>query len=333
MDRREARDGMHRLRRQVPSLGALAAFEAAARLGSFTRAAADLGVTQAAVSRRIGELERELGRALFVRAHRRVELSAAGRVLAEAVGQSFERMADAVEVVRLSGGPDTLTVGATTAFAHFWLLPRLSSFREAYPHLHLRVISEDVADRVLDEAVDVVLRYGRPPFRIGASLASMAEAVFPVCSPAFAARAGEDVARLPLIESDAPEPSWLSWAQWLARAGIPGPPVRPTLRFTSYSDAAYAAMAGEGVALGWARLLERPLADGRLVRLGEAVVRPEERHHLIVPDGRPPCEPIDAFVQWAERLFDPSSAGGDPDDPPTEATAPNPGGTESRPSR
>lgn len=296
---------VHRLRRQVPSLGALAAFEAAARLGGFTRAAAELGVTQAAVSRRIRDLEAELGRVLFVRAHRRVELTAAGRVLAEAVGQSFERMADAVEVVRLSGGPDTLTVGATTAFAHFWLLPRLSSFREAHPRLHLRVVSEDVADRARDEAVDVVVRYGRPPFRAGEAVASMPEIIFPVCSPGFAARAGEarDLPRLPLIESDAPEPSWLSWSQWLARAGLGQGGARPSLRVTGYTDAAYAAMEGEGVALGWGRLLERPLSDGRLVRLGRASVVPEERHHLVVPAGRPARAPVEAFVRWADEHF------------------------------
>ena len=298
---------MRRLRRQIPSLGALAAFEAAARLGGFTRAAGELGVTQAAVSRRIGDLERDLGRPLFVRAHRRVELTPAGRVLAEAVGASFERMADAVEVVRRSGGPDALTVGASVAFAHFWLLPRLSSFRAGSPEVQLRVVSQDVADLAPGGGLDVALRYGRPPFAGATVMASMAEAVGPVCSPGLAQRVGPldpgALRDLPLIESDAPEPSWLDWGQWLARAGLaPGPAPAPRLRCSSYSDAAYAAMGGEGVALGWERLLERPLADGRLVRLGEVVVRPVERHHLLVPE-EGASGPVEAFVRWAQGAF------------------------------
>ena len=298
-----------RLRRQIPSLGALAAFEAAARLGGFTRAAGELGVTQAAVSRRIGDLERELGRALFVRAHRRVELTPAGRVLAEAVGTSFERMADAVEAVRRSGGPDALTVGASVAFAHFWLLPRLSSFRALDPEMGLRVVSQDVAGLLPGAGLDVVLRYGRAPFEAGAVVASMAEAVGPVSSPGFAERLGpfdpDALPDLPLIESDAPEPSWLSWGQWLSRAGPgrAGPVPAPRLRFSSYSDAAYAAMAGEGVALGWERLLERPLSDGRLVRLGRRVLRPAEGHHLVVADAALGREPVEAFVAWARDAF------------------------------
>ena len=315
---------MRRLRRQIPSLGALAAFEAAARLGGFTRAAGELGVTQAAVSRRIGELERELGRPLFVRAHRRVELTPAGRVLHEAVGASFERMADAVEVVRL-GGSDALTVGASVAFAHFWLLPRLSSFRAANPEVQLRVISEDVADLAPGGALDVVLRYGRAPFEGARVLASMAEAVGPVCAPGFAERLGPvapaDLPDLPLIESDVPERSWLGWGQWLSRAGLaepgaasrprsgPHPGPRPRLRFSSYSDAAYAAMAGEGVALGWERLLERPLADGRLVRLGRVVVRPAEGHHLLASEEALGREPVEAFVAWARSAFGPAEEG------------------------
>lgn len=299
---------MSRLRRSVPSLGALATFEVAARLGGFTKAAGELGVTQAAVSRQIRCLEDELCTSLFTRSHRRVELTAAGRVLAEAVGQSFERIADAIEVLRQPEGSEALTVSATLAFSHFWLLPRLPSFRSANPNLKLRVMSADGAVDLRDGDVDVILRYGKPPFRDGSVVASLSESVFPVCSPDFAMRVAVDfphrrLAELPLIDSDVPEPSWLYWRKWFALAGLGRAPEGGMLRFAHYSDAVYAAINGEGVVLGWRRLLERPLSDGRLVPLGDVSVEPVEGHHAVVPVQQSDKASVGAFVDWISSCF------------------------------
>jgi DNA-binding transcriptional LysR family regulator len=284
-------------------------FEAAARLGGFTKAADELGVTQAAVSRQIRALEEELNTPLFVRGHRKIQLTAAGRVLADAVGQSFERIADAVEVVRHPTRPEILTVSTTLAFSHFWLLPRLPSFRTEHPALELRVISQDAPIDLRDGEIDVILRFGRAPFRDGRTVASFPEMAYPVCSPDFAERLGPDfdvsrLAELPLIELDPVEPAWMTWRRWFDHAGMKRPSRRSGLRFNHYSDAVYAAINGEGVSLGWHRLLERPLADGRLVRLGNVAVETEERHHLVVRETVLEGSAVKAFTGWIESCFD-----------------------------
>lgn len=299
---------MASLRRSVPSLGTLAVFEAAARLGGFTKAADELGVTQAAVSRQIRALEEDLNTPLFVRGHRKIQLTAAGRVLAEAVGQSFERIADAIEVVRHPTRPEMLTVSTTLAFSHFWLLPRLPSFRTEHPGLELRVISQDTPIDLRDGEIDVILRFGRSPFRDGRTVASFPEMAYPVCSPEFAERLGPDfdvarLAELPLIEMDPVEPAWMTWRRWFDLAGMKRPQRRSGLRFNHYSDAVYAAINGEGVSLGWHRVLERPLADGRLVRLGDLAVEPEEGHHLVVRETATGESAVAAFTGWIESCF------------------------------
>ncbi|MEM8854452.1 MAG: LysR substrate-binding domain-containing protein [Pseudomonadota bacterium] len=299
---------MPNLRRSVPSLGALAVFEAAARLGGFTKAASELGVTQAAVSRQIRALEEDLNVRLFYRAHRKVELTAAGRVLSEAVSQSFERIADALEVVRHPHEPNVLTVSTTLAVSHFWLLPRLTSFRTEHPDLTLRVVSQDQPLDLRDGSADVILRFGKAPFRDGTVLSSYLDVAYPVCSPDFADKLGEDfdieeLCTLPLIESDPQERTWLTWPQWFTKAGLKRPSRRGVLTFNHYSDAVYAAINGEGVVIGWDRILARPLADGRLVRLGDIAVEPAEHHHLVVRDGVPDDVPLQAFVDWIDACF------------------------------
>lgn len=296
------------LRRSLPSLGMLAVFEAAARVGGFTKAADELGVTQAAVSRQVRALEEDLNTRLFVRAHRTVRLTPAGRVLAEAVSQSFERIADAIEVVRNPSDADGLTLSTSLAFSHFWLLPRLSAFRTERPELKLRVVSQDASIDLREGGIDVLLRFGKPPFRDGKVLSSYPETAVPVCSPQFAEAlpADFDIAQLcelPLIEADALEPNWMTWPQWFALAGLKRPSRRGMLRFSHYSDAVYAAINGDGVTLGWQRILERPLADGRLVRLGDVAVHPAEGLHLVVPDGALDTPAVSAFVDWLDRSF------------------------------
>ena len=134
---------MQRLRKSIPSLGALNLFEAAARRESFTKAAAELGVTQAAVSRRVKELEALLGTALFVRANRRVHLSPAGQDLFDAVSMSFDQIAKAVDTIKSATATDIVTIGVSLAFAHFRLLPALTAFHELYPDIRIRVVSDD----------------------------------------------------------------------------------------------------------------------------------------------------------------------------------------------
>lgn len=302
------------LRRAVPSLSALATFEAAARLESFTLTAAELGVTQAAVSRQVKALEGELNTLLFRRGHRRVTLTAAGAALASTLGTSFARIAEMIETIRQPVVPDTVTVGATLAFSHFWLVPRLAEFRSLHPEVKLRLVADDGANDVRRDRLDVAVRYGRPPFDDAEVLASLPDSAFPVCSPRLLERMGmtadgADLARLPLIASDLVNPTWLTWRGWAKAMGL-GPALGRAadlsrLRFNHYTDTVQAALNGEGVALGWARLLADHLREGRLVRIGAGEVSPPEWHHLIVPLGRGAAPATQAFLDWISGRFVP----------------------------
>lgn len=303
---------MTSLKRSVQSIGALTTFEAAARLGGFTLAAHELGVSQAAVSRQIKLLETDLNTPLFLRAHRRVSLTPAGEALAGALTSAFGRVADVIETIRQPGLPGTVTLGATLAFSHFWLLPRLAGFRALHPGVRLRLIAEDSASDLRRDRLDIAIRYGAGRFEGARSLASLRDEVFPVCGPALHAAYGLDgsVERLvsaPLLASDWLDPSWLNWRQWARLAGL-GPALgrasdRSTLRFNHYTDTIQAAISGEGIALGWARLLSGPLGEGKLVRACDTSLWPEERYHLLVPTDRDPSAAATKVLNWLSAAF------------------------------
>lgn len=303
---------MPSLRRSIPSMSALATFESAARLGSFTLAAAELGVTQAAVSRQIKLLEDDLNTRLFVRAHRRIVLSTSGAALAATVSTAFRSMAEMIETIRQPVAADTVAVGATLAFSHFWILPRLAGFRAQHPDIKLKLVADDSITDLRRDRLDVAIRYGKPPFPDGRSLASTPESAFPVCSPDLLrahgmTAANADLEQLPLIASDTVNPAWLSWRSWAHGAGL-GPGIarasdQSSLRFNHYIDTIQAAVNGEGVALGWAALLGGYLAEGRLVRLGADCLTMEERYHVLVPSGREQAAAAAVFLGWIAGHF------------------------------
>lgn len=304
---------MSTLRRSLPTLNLLSTFEAAARLGSFTLAAAELGVTQAAVSQQIKALEAELNKPLFLRAHRRVVLTPAGSALASTVGGAFARMSEMIETLRQPEAPDTVSIGLTLAFNQFWLMPRLPDFRAGFPHIRLRLVADDTPMDLRQARLDLAIRFGKPPFEDAVSHASRVERAFPVASPAFLARIGvtaekADILQMPLIASDVVNPSWMPWKQW-AKALRLGPALGRAadlsrLRFNHYSDTVQAALNGEGVTMGWEVLLNDFLRDGRLVRLGTDSVIPEERNHILTPLGRDPSPAAQVFLDWlVDRLM------------------------------
>lgn len=304
---------MSSFKRTMLSVNALVTFEAALRLKSFTAAAGELNVTQAAVSRQVRMLEEELGVKLFKRGHRRVEPTAAGAVLGATLSQSFTTISDAIEMIRRPSESDTLTVGASVAFSHFWLLPRLSSFRRSYPDVNIRVVSQDSPFDLRAGDVDVAMRYGTPPFANGKIVATTRDVVFPVCSPDFAANlpdafALRDLAAVPLIASDAPESAWIGWIDWFRMAGLRGPIPRAKLQFSQYTDCISAALAGEGVALGWNLIVGQFIAKGTLVPVTDSVVEPPASYNAVVPDDRRTSAAVDGFVAWFKHVLEAGGA-------------------------
>src|SRR5262245_34032901 len=151
---------MEGFRRRLPSMTSLVVFEAVARRLGFTKAAVELNVTQAAVSRQVQGLEQDLGFVLFRRLHRRIELTERGQILAGVLSQSFNLIDQTIAGVRTRSEEDELVIGATIAFTQLWLLPRISDFRKSHPDTKIQLISQDTPIDLDRDKADLVIRYG-----------------------------------------------------------------------------------------------------------------------------------------------------------------------------
>ncbi|WP_028998547.1 LysR substrate-binding domain-containing protein [Azohydromonas australica] len=291
------------IRKNFPSLNALLVLEAAVRHRSFTVAASELGVTQAAVSRQVAMLEEQLDTLLFTRKHRAIEPTPQCLQLASALALSFANIAESVDMIRSTKRQETITIGATLAFSTLWLLPRIGEFRKRYPLVQIRVMSQDSRINLNSGDVDVIVRFGLPPFDDGQVVASRTDEVFPVCSPEYAQRLGSARSMFPsaaceLIGHEVPDWTWYTWPDWFGRAGIVATNSAPRLSFNYYTEALQAARAGQGIALGWSTLVQGYLDDGSLVRLGNAVVAAEGRYNVVVPLRRKANPLRDILVDW-----------------------------------
>jgi DNA-binding transcriptional LysR family regulator len=283
-------------------MSSLVVLEAAARRLSFTKAAGELGVTQAAVSRQIHGLEQELGFALFRRLHRRVELTERGRILSGVLSHSFSLIDQTIANIRAQSAEDELVIGATVAFTQLWLLPRISEFRRLHPDTKIRLVTQDTPIDLERDMVDVVIRYGDGAWPDGRGVLLCEDDVFPVCSPAYAAtrRLPETVGELldhALLDYEAANPGWIGWKEWLA-AFSTRRRSRAVMRLSHYTDVIHAALAGHGIALGWNRLVEDLLQQGRLRRVTDVHMRTRGAYFVVVPSRETSKPNADAFVEW-----------------------------------
>jgi LysR family glycine cleavage system transcriptional activator len=283
----------------LPPLAAVRAFEAAARLGSFTRAADELGMSQAAVSYQIKLLEERVGTPLFLREARQVVLTETGRRLSVAATEAFDGLRAAFAALHETSSA-VLTLSALHAFASNWLAPRLGAFQLAHPSLAVRLT---VSDRLTDfarEEVDAGLRSGHGPWPGLASHRLFPVLFTPMCSPELLARAGplsepRDLLALPLLSADDP---W--WAAWFRQAGVEVRDLTAQggIRLDMQQMDGAAALAGQGVAMLTPALWVEELRAGRLVQ-PFALVGDEGRFYwLVYPEGRRRVPKIRAFREW-----------------------------------
>jgi LysR family transcriptional regulator, glycine cleavage system transcriptional activator len=257
---------------RLPPLNALRAFEAAARHLSFTKAAAELHVTQAAISHQIKTLEEHLGVPLFQRRNKAVLLTDAGQLCLPGVRDGFARLAEAVDGLRALKIDNVLGVTTSPSFAAKWLVPRLERFRAANPEFDVRI---DASTQLVDfarENFDVGIRYGRGSYAGLTSESLFGTEVFPVCSPrlrkgAQALRTPADLKLHTLLHTE-----WLArdeepdWRMWLLAADVPDVDWTRGPQFNDGALAIQAAIEGQGVALGRDALVAADLKAGRLVR-------------------------------------------------------------------
>lgn len=304
-------------RKDLPPLEFLVAFEAAARLGSFTAAAEELNLTQAAISRQIRLLEQNLGRSLFTRAHRAVRLTPEGREFQHTVSLALSHIANAARGLRAVDDHATLTIAADQSVAALWLLPHLEDFRQAHGDIDIRLISSDLEADCLAEEVDLSIIHGDGSWPGFEAELLLDEEVFPVCSPAYLKRHGalgrpEDLLNRVLIDLDDEHWNWINWRAWLTEqdVGLPrddtgdgtGPGSLRRLVINSYPLIIQAAHDGLGVALGWKHLVNEPLASGALVRPLQNSVVTEFGYYLLVRQDRAASPEAAAFCDWARNL-------------------------------
>lgn len=302
--------GVKGYRRLIPSMTALLEFEAVARLSSFTQAAHELGVTQAAVSHQVRLLEETLGVRLFDRLHRAIRLTREGEALYRVVAEAMQKMAGVFDHLSSGVQQQELVVAATAAFSQFRLLPRLAALRAAAPQLQLRLATQMFTADLLHKDVDVAIRFGNGQWPDGVSTLLFDEAVFPVCSPGWLAENAmpatlAELAQSALIESDSTSEGWMGWSAWFHSVGLPHPRLQFAFRCSLYTDAVQAALAGQGVVLGWGRLL----ASGQLVRLPLASFQPSEAYHVLLPHGRSITPAIQALIDCLRAEQSISAAG------------------------
>jgi len=295
---------MRELYRRLPTLTGLVAFESAGRHCNFSRAADELCVTQAAVSRQIRALEDQLGLTLFERLHRCVALTEDGQRLHRAVSYGFDHIADAITQLHNMRAGAQVNVGANNAVAFYWLRPRLAAFQEDHPDVRLGVFAADTDAPFGDGELDIAIRYGNGVWPDAAAELLFEEALFPVCAPAYLERAGalsrpEDLLDHTLLYMEPQGPEWVTWSEWLRAQNVrPGEALTPGLTFNSFPLLLQAALDGEGIALGTEHLLDPLLADGRLTRPLDATYRTGRGYYIALPaEGVHPSGAL-AFRSW-----------------------------------
>ncbi|WP_299970375.1 LysR substrate-binding domain-containing protein [uncultured Roseobacter sp.] len=266
----------------LPPLGRLRPFESAARLESFSMAAAELGMTQTAVSKQIAALERELGVSLFERRNRAVFLTDAGRRLGRVASGALSDIDTEMAALQGRRRSKELILHCQLCEAFYWLMPRLSKFHERYPGVELRVVSSRNPLKETQEAFDVAMQTSGRASGSARMAFTAADDVFPVCAPSLVAEEQlpldpRKIASFPLLVHAVARQDWMVWEDWFKSVGS-----RPSNRarhiaFDSYPLALQAAVAGQGIALGWRRTTEGMIAEGKLIRpCREKVERPTE---------------------------------------------------------
>lgn len=282
--------------RRLPPLNALRTFEVAARHLSFTDAAGELFVTQAAVSHQIKALEQFLGIRLFRRAHRRLLLTEAGQQYFRDLRPLFAQLHDITEKLLTKRASGTLTVSLTPSFAISWLVPRLSEFAARHPEIDVRIKAVDREEGHLDQEVDVAFFYGRGrwPGLIGQQL--HAEYRIPVCAPQIAAQLQEpdDLRQVTLLHDGSRQ----DWKRWLRQAGARGVNAEAGPLFSHSTLAQQAAMLGQGVALGHSTLAKPDLEAGRLVCPFKQALLSRNAYYLVYSEDDRENGKILAFRDW-----------------------------------
>lgn len=280
---------MQYLRRMLPSTNALFVFEAAARCGNFTKAAAELNVTQPAVSRMLARLEGHLGVKLFDRTAGGPLLTESGTILYRRISRSFREIEDALrEIEARRTGAETVTLSISTAFTTHWLMPRMSELHRLFPSLDLRfqLVAGPLGGPVDD--VDLGMRFVEGDDARHKAHLIMPEIVLPICSPAYREQhlrrrsAGKPFADT-IVNLSVAQPDWSHFFSPEPPEGEAG----TSLNFSDYAIVVQAALLGQGVALGWLNVVSHWLRGGAVVPAADEPIVTGRKCHMVYVRDRP----------------------------------------------
>lgn len=280
---------------RLPPLNALRCFESAARWHSFSKSAAELHVTQSAVSHQIRQLEQWFGQSLFERQGRQTVPTLKGQELAKALAEAFDIMAAACKRVNQSDSAPALTIASLPSIATIWLIPRLAHFFREYPDISVKVVYAFAGQPLNFDDYDIAILWGVDEWDNCVKTRLLDGATVAVCNPQFLAREGDikkpqDMAAKTLLHDTDRQ----GWQNWMRAAGLKpsGPAPGPILQDFNLLRAA--ALAGQGVALCPKSLIRDDLAAGRLVQLFDVEIMRDHAYYMI--------EPADAHHQHAAAI-------------------------------
>lgn len=274
-------------------LRGLVAFEAAARHGTFSAAARELAMTQAAISQHIAHLEADVGVPLFERRHRGIALTETGQGLLPPVREALHTLSGGMATARQARTKRAVNILTDFGFAAWWLMPRIGELSDLMPNVDIRLTTLQSHGDALGSDFDLAILFGDGSWPGCDTQQLFAEDVFPVCAPRYLSdRRGpvtpQDLAAMRLLHlRGAGAARWFEWSDWFAGQDANPPPSRPELVFNNYQIVLQAALLGQGVALGWAPLVDEMVASGSLIRLSDRSLVSARGYHLIHPLGRP----------------------------------------------
>ncbi|MEQ9487983.1 MAG: LysR substrate-binding domain-containing protein [Alphaproteobacteria bacterium] len=291
-----------------PDWRLLDAFEAVARVGNFSRAASELNVLQPAISRRVSQLEAELGVTLFKRTRPQVTLTAEGQTLFGAVAASKSQIKNAIERVSQRSSDRPLLINTTIGFASCFLLRRLNQFHDRHPEIGIELVSRDLNDGYREESCDIVTVFNAPDRLPGITQALIfPEDMIAVCSADYSNRH-------PVVDDDYSDHRLLhltagihtgDWERFVAGTGAKINPPAPDQRFTSFMVYLQAAMNGDGIAIGWLPLLQDHLDAGQLVIASDRRVPSDRGYFCCVTRQGARREVAALFSDWLSGLVHP----------------------------
>ncbi len=302
---------MNKYRHTLPRLDALIVFEAVVRCDGITRAARELNVSQAAVSKRIRDLESFFDTALLERVGRRVVPTGAGKILSTRTAIALDYLVESCAEARGEDIVDTISVAADTAVSHYWLGPALRAFGTSYPNLSVRVVTSDVSSDLTDDNNDIAVLYGSGAMPGWELKPLFGQTLRPVASTAYLDRLAASqlddaqiLNRAVILNHSRKGPNWTDWRVWVKEAGLRDVSFETVHQYDSYALAIDAAIDGQGIALASLPLLDNLLQANVLKPVTELQLETRHGYFLGCQTRRPLSDNAQILFDWLlERIF------------------------------